>query len=219
MQSESLLPARFLFRFSVPCRYKSSLWSEAAGAELNASYALPSLEALEGAVPPIDFRAAWSEEGMAFALEVRGKHQAPWCHEGRLEESDGLRLWIDTRDTHNIHRASRFCHQFAALPMGRGRSSQEPMVTPVLINRAKEHPRAIPSDAVAVRAKVTPTGYSLETFLGARALTGFDPAEHPKLGFQFAVVDRELGRFTFAIGGPMPYQEDPSLWGTLDLVR
>lgn len=219
MQSESLLPARFLFRFAVPCRYKSPLWSEATGAGLDAKYALPSLEGLEGRIAPIEVRAAWSEEGMAFALEVRGKHQTPWCHEGRIDESDGLRLWIDTRDTHNIHRASRFCHQFAALPMGRGRSSQEPLLTPVLINRAKEHPRAIPSDAMAVRSQVTPLGYTLEAWLGTRALTGFDPAEHPKLGFQFAVVDRELGRFTFAVGGAMPYQEDPSLWGTLELAR
>lgn len=219
MSSESLLPARFLFRFAAPCRYKNPLWSETAGAQLDALYALPSLEALEGAIAPIEFRAAWNEEGLAFALAVRGKHQLPWCHEGRLEESDGLRLWIDTRDTHNIHRASRFCHQFVVLPMGRGRNSQEPLITPVLINRAKEHPRAIPSDAVAVRSKVTAMGYSLECLLGSRALTGFDPAEHPKLGFQFAVIDRELGRFTFSIGGAMPYQEDPSLWGTLDLLR
>jgi hypothetical protein len=219
MNSESLLPARFLFRFAVPCRYKSPLWSETAGAELDAKYALPSLDSLEGRIAPIELRAAWSEEGLAFALEVRSKHQTPWCHEGRIDESDGLRVWIDTRDTHNIHRASRFCHQFAILPMGRGRSSQEPMITPVLINRAKEHPRAIPSDSLAVRSKVSPHGYTLEALLGARSLTGFDTAEHPKIGFQFAVVDREIGTFTFAIGPGMPYQEDPSLWGTLELAR
>lgn len=219
MNSEGLLPARFLFRFAAPCRRKSPLWSVDAGAELSGKFALPSLEALEGRVAPIELKAAWSEEGLAFSLEVRGKRQLPWCHEGRIEESDGLRIWIDTRDTHNIHRASRFCHQFAVLPLGKGRNGQEPLVTPILINRAKEHPRAIPSDSIAVRATVSPLGYTLEAFIAARALTGFDPAEHPKLGFQFAVVDREIGAYTFAVGGQMPYQEDPSLWATLELVN
>ena len=53
----------------------------------------------------------------------------------------------------------------------------------------------------------------------AEALTGFDPQEHPRLGFTYAVVDRELGEQTLGVGSPMPYQEDPSLWATLELVR
>ena len=50
-------------------------------------------------------------------------------------------------------------------------------------------------------------------------LTGFDPEEHPRLGFTYAVIDRELGEQTFGVGRPMPYQEDPGLWATLELVR
>ena len=53
--------------------------------------------------------------------------------------------------------------------------------------------------------------------LAAEALTGYDPAEHPQLGFTYAVLDRELGEQTFAVGSPMLYQEDPSLWATLEL--
>jgi len=219
MQTESLLPRRFLFRFAVPCRYRSPLWSDEQGALLDASHVLPSLEAIEGRIAPIEMRAAWSEEGLAFVVEVRGKRQAPWCHEGRIDESDGLRLWIDTRDTHNIHRASRFCHQFAFLPGGGGRNSLEPLARPVLINRAKEHPRAIPRESLAAFSKPDAQGYTLHCRIGAAALTGFDPAEHPKLGFQFAVIDRELGTYTFSVGAGMPYHEDPSVWGTLELVR
>ena len=48
---------------------------------------------------------------------------------------------------------------------------------------------------------------------------GFEPAEHPRLGFTYAVIDRELGEQTFSVGRPMPYDEDPSLWATLELVR
>ena len=52
----------------------------------------------------------------------------------------------------------------------------------------------------------------------AEALTGFDPQEHPRLGFTYAVMDRELGKQTFNIGAGMPFDEDPGLWATLELV-
>jgi hypothetical protein len=33
------------------------------------------------------------------------------------------------------------------------------------------------------------------------------------------VIDRELGWQTFTVGQELPFVDDPSLWGTLDLVR
>ena len=48
-------------------------------------------------------------------------------------------------------------------------------------------------------------------------MTGFEPQEHPRLGFNYAIVDRELGLQTFSVGHPLPYDEDPSLWATLEL--
>jgi hypothetical protein len=62
-------------------------------------------------------------------------------------------------------------------------------------------------------------GYRLAAFISAKALTGFDPVEYPQLGFTYALVDRELGEQTFGVGSPLPYQEDPSLWATLELTR
>jgi hypothetical protein len=70
-----------------------------------------------------------------------------------------------------------------------------------------------------VHTRKKKTGYRLDALVPAEALTGFDPGEHPRLGFQYAVRDRELGTQTFSAGGGFPYQEDPSLWATLELVR
>ena len=56
-------------------------------------------------------------------------------------------------------------------------------------------------------------------FTGVTLKPGFDPQDHPRLGFNYAVTDRELGQQTLTVGSPMPYQEDPSLWATLELVR
>jgi hypothetical protein len=43
--------------------------------------------------------------------------------------------------------------------------------------------------------------------------------EHPRLGFCYAVMDRELGWQTFTVGPEFPFAEDPSLWGTLELEK
>jgi hypothetical protein len=216
--TESLLPKRFLFRFSIPCLYREPLWT-ADGAGLDARFRLVSFAELEQRPMPADVRVAWSEAGLALTVVVRGKQQPPWCRANRPDDSDGLRLWIDTRDVHNVHRASRFCHAFVFLPTGGGHRLDEPVAQTSPINRAREQPRPIQPDQLAVRSRRTADGYVLDALIRSAALTGFDPQEHPRLGFNYALVDRELGEQTLGVGSPMPYEEDPSLWATLELVR
>ena len=216
--SEALLSPVFLFRFSTPCRFRQQLWS-ARGVNLGEEYTLPSFGELEGKKLLADVRAAWSEEGLAFSARVVGKRQSPWCRETRIDDSDGLQVWIDTRDAHNIHRANRFCHRFVFLPAGSGRGLKEPVAALVPINRAKESPKPVVSNVLQIQCKPQSDGYALQAFVPAQALTGYDTEEHPKLGFSYAVVDRELGWQTFSVGPEFPFQEDPSLWGTLELVR
>jgi len=218
MTGEPLVPQRLLFRFAVPCFYHEPIWTD-QGVGLGERCRLPALAELEGKRVWADFRLAWSERGLAFTLLVRGKRQAPWCRVSRLEDSDGVQLWIDTRDVHNVHRATRFCHRFAFLPAGAGRRLDEPMVHRLPIAHARANPRPARPEMLAVRREMRIDGYTLEGWIGAEALAGFDPVEQPRLGFNYAVLDRELGEQTLSAGSPLPYQEDPSLWATLELVR
>ena len=39
------------------------------------------------------------------------------------------------------------------------------------------------------------------------------------LGFTYFVFDRELGQQYFSMGSEFPFASDPSLWGTLELVK
>lgn len=215
---DPLLPASFLFRYSVGCRYQAEAWGE-TGANLSEDFRLPSFASLDGGPEGHDLRCAWSEAGLSFSARVMGKRQHPWCRDNRVDESDGLHLWIDTRDTHNIHRAGRFCHYFVFLPAGGGNRLADPVAAQMLINRAREQARPVRPGMLGVRSRVLSDGYELEAHISAAALTGFDPAEHPRLGFMSAVVDRELGTQTFCSGVEFPYQEDPSLWATLELLR
>ncbi|MCA9119316.1 MAG: hypothetical protein H6822_06245 [Planctomycetaceae bacterium] len=214
--SESLLAPTFLFRFSTVCQQRKSLWSERT-IKLTEKYRIPNFGELDGRKQFADVRVAWNSDGLLFVVQVTGKQQLPWCRPTRMEDSDGLQIWIDTRDAHNVHRANRFCHRFQFLPCGGGHRLDEPIAALFPINRAKESPKPVDAGLFQVRSSVRPDGYTLEALIPAAALTGFNPSDNPRLGFMYAVVDRELGWQTFSVGPEFPIVEDPSLWGTLEL--
>ena len=216
-ESEPLLAPTFLFRFSSRCLPHAPIWSE-RGAALGEVHRLPNFGQLEGKRTFADIRAGWATSGLAISIRVEGKKQPPWCRGTRIEDSDGVHLFLDTRDTHNVHRAGRFCHHYALLPRGAGSRLDQPLAQFLPIARAREISRPAAATTVTVRTEQRVDGYLLEAFLPARALAGYDPVDHPRLGFTYAVVDRELGWQTYSVGPEFPIFEDPSLWGTLELV-
>lgn len=217
--SEQLITPTFLFRFRIPCRSTKKEWSKTDGLELTPKYTVPTFQSeLGDGTQFADLRLAWSGNGLVFNLQVRNKKQAPWCRESRLDESDGLTLWIDTRNTLNVHRASRFCHQYIFLPQGEGAKLENPVAELLNINRAKDNPIQPARGSLLVRSEKRVDGYLMQGLIPASAITGYDPNEHSKLGFYYAVMDRELGWQTLSLGSEYPFQTDPSLWGTLDLV-
>ena len=166
-----------------------------------------------------DVSLAWNEFGLALQVEVRGKERLPEGNAARPRASDGVTLWIDTRDARTSHRGSRHCHQFHILPTGGGPDNDEPAFTQAKINRAlQDAPLCNPSD-VPFRTQRKNTGYIVEVFLPAPVLHGFDPEQNRRLGFYYSVRDAELGEQDLSVGGEFPYWEDPSLWSVLELVR
>lgn len=218
--ADPLIPPRMLFRFCVPCRYlEGPVWQPRKGVQLGEQYRLPSLAELDGKPGFADLRVAWNEQGMAFNLTLTGKRQPPWCRSSQPDASDGLQVWLDTRDTHNIHRASRFCHRFSFMPMGEGPKRDEAACFQLAIHRAKDQARPVQPGQLAARSEIRTNGYTLEAAIAAPALWGYDPSEHPRIGFTYLIEDRELPRQSFSVGPEFPYQEDPSLWGSLELIR
>ncbi len=215
--TDSLIPPRFMFRFAVDLRHADPLWSP-QGVSLDESHQLPFLAQLDDQQQLADVRMAWGPEGLVWWVRVEGKQQLPWCRESRLEDSDGLQVWVDTRATTNVHRASQFCHRFVFLPRGGGRDAEEPVADQLLINRARENARPVRVRELQVTSHVTQTSYELSAFVPAVALGGFDPVAQPRLGFTYALLDRERGLQTFSAGAGIPYEEDPSCWAELRLV-
>jgi hypothetical protein len=220
--TNSLLAPRFLFRFAVPVARHNSPWKP-GGVELDESYRLLNLAELDTGTENAersfaDVRMAWSTDGILFNVRVEGKQQSLWCRDSRLAESDGLQVWIDTRATLNIHRASRYCHRYVFLPAGAGRQQDEPVADQLLINRARENARPVRPRELQVASRVAKDGYWLAAWVPAVALGGYDPQQHRQLGFTYAVYDRELGLQTFATGPAFPYDEDPTCWAVVELV-
>lgn len=218
-----IIPNRFLVRLCHPCPFVKDAPRDTDEdehlVELSESATLDNFAGLDEKENFADVRLAWNEFGLAVQVEVRGKSQPPVGDSDRPSASDGLRLWIDTRDARASHRGSRFCHQFAFFPTGGGTDKEEPFLTQSKINRAlQDAPMANLAD-VPFRAHRAKGGYRLEAFLPAAALNGFDPQEHPRLGVYYAVRDQELGDQFLSVGWEFPFSDDPSLWAVLELVK
>lgn len=231
-----LIPNRFLFRISHPCRYVPDIPDDPQDRRRGRKAAPPLLTTEDLFTLPeecrldnfadmdersnfADLRLAWNEGGLAVQLEVRGKEQPPVGDASKPRLADGLSLWLDTRDARTSHRASRYCHQFHFLPTGGGPDRDEPALVQQKIHRALADAPLAPPGAIPFRCQSRATGYRLTGFLPAEVLAGFDPEQNPRMGWFYVVRDAELGEQTLGAAIDLPYAEDPTLWGVLELVR
>jgi hypothetical protein len=174
---------------------------------------------LEGNPPWADVRAAWNPAGLAVSVEATGASGPP-AFDDRPEGAYGLQLWIDTRDTRNIARATRFCQRFTArlLPAGSGaRSALGVEIAQRPIARALADPPPIRPEKIAARAGRLRDGWRIEIFLPAEVLHGFDPETNRRLGFTYQVSDPDRSDQFLGVGREFPIGENPSLWSTLEL--
>jgi hypothetical protein len=215
-----LLPHRFLFRYSLPVRYDRKLPKSGKRLlGLPADFALADFAELDQVPSFGQLRLAWNERGLGISVEVKGKKRPLHCDSRSPETSDGLRVFIDTRNTQNIHRASRYCQQLYLLPAGGGPDESDPVCVPAPIMRAREEaPRVDPAE-VRLAADVSKAGYLIEAWLPASVLFGYDPEAQPQLGFYYALRDAELGEQYLSVGPDFPFAVDPSLWSTLELRK
>jgi hypothetical protein len=216
-----VVPYRFLFRVAYPCRYVKEMPLEDAEGiiDLPAECRLDNFAGVDGLRNFAAVALAWNELGLGVQVEVKGKDQPPQGDAERPRASDGLTLWIDTRDARTSHRASRYCHMFHFLPVGGGPDRDEPAFLQGKIHRALEDAPLASSAEVPFRTAAIKGGYRLEAFLPVGVLNGFDPEQNPRLGVFYACRDAEHGEQLLTGGTEFPYWEDPSLWSVLELVR
>lgn len=216
-----IIPARFLLRVAHPCRYVKKMPRSSGErlVDLPESSRLQNFTAMDGRKNFADVRLAWNENGIGLQVNVTGKDNDPRGDAADAKHSDGVTLWLDTRDARTSHRASRYCHQFTFLPTGGGPDRDEPFFIQTKIHRALQDAPIASAAAVPFRSARLKSGYRIEAFLPSAVLTGYDPDEHPRLGIYYAVRDSELGDQVLSVGPEFPYGEDPSLWEVLELMK
>lgn len=216
----SLLPPRFLFRWSFLIQKMNPLPNSTGRLlGLPACCRFPSLEELDKSPDFADLRMAWSEAGIGLSLEVRGRTRPLECAISAPRTSDGLHLWIDTRNTHTVHRATKFCQQFSLFPVGGGPNAMEPVALAQPLARSREESELADVSLIRLQSEIHKDGYWLDAWFPASVFVGFDHLQHPRLGFQYLVRDAQFGEQGFAIGKEFPYESDPSLWQTIELVE
>lgn len=214
----TVLPPAFFFRYAIPVLYSAEMPREQGELlALPEDCRLPQFNLEENSPKFGDLRLAWNEHGLGVSVEVRGKTMPVSPRADRPAKSDGLQIWVDTRNTQSIHRASRFCHHFCFLPR-ESEKNESPLAVELPINRARELRQLATRDDLTVQSEILSDGYRLEAWLPAEVLVGYDPDANPQLGFYSLIHDAELGRQFLTVGDAFPFAEDPSVWSTLELV-
>ncbi len=216
--SATLLPQAFWFRVAAPCPKVDEIpRSRGRLLDLPEACLLPDLGELEGRPSWARARVGYNSSGLGVAFEVSDKAGPISPEPGRASGLDGVQVWIDTRDTRNIHRATRFCHRFvASIVPGTGRSLVAEVAQKPIARAVADAPTAKPG-SIQSRAERTLSGWRLELFFPAEALHGFDPESSRRLGFYYQATDPDRGDQFLGVGREFPVGEDPSLWATLTL--
>lgn len=215
----ALIPNRFLFQFEFPLRYRSVVpvidgdLSEWTDDEL-----LPKLGELDGQEEFADVWACWNEAGLYIACHVTEKRKPLRCDPRAFWTGDNLRLCTDMRDARTNKRATRFCQQFFFLPIGGGPHGKDPVAGTNKIKRAREDAPPVPAGRIAVASRVKSTGYALEAHVPGECLSGFDPAEHPRIGLYYILEDDDHGQQYLTVGDDLYWYVDPSTWATAVLT-
>lgn len=216
-----LLPQAFWFRLSASCPRVEEIPRRSPRGrllDLPATCAVPDLSSLEGRVSWASVRLAWNPQGLGVAILADSPASKASASADRPEGFADVNLWIDTRDTRTVSRATRFCHRFTArLTLSRDRKSLDVDVSQRAIARAMADAPISAPDLLSTRAELTCSGWLLELFLPARALHGFDPETNDRLGFAYQVSDHEREDQFLGVGRDFPLGENPSLWATLEL--
>lgn len=215
------VPSRFLIRLARKCLHHPGVPLAKGDCllDLSSEFTLANLCGLDGQEEFAELRMCWNAQGLGIQATIKGKKQPPEGDQTRPRSSDGITLWIDTRDSRSSHRATRYCHQFHFLASGAGPDREDACFVQSKIHRAlQDAPFCNPSE-IMFRCNTEPGGYFMEAFLPAQALAGYDSEECPRLGFCIQVHDRELGNQIYDSTLDFPFSEDPSLWSQLILVH
>ena len=187
---------------------------------LGNEYQIPSLSSLNGGKRFAEMSIAWNSDGLFFHSILKAPGGKAGGRTSRTEaasvspKSVLLSLYIDTRWSPGVHRATSYCHRFDFIlkrptsnePMARGHGELNP------IQRARAAPAAVHPNDIFVATVAIPDGYEIKAYLRSDTLTGYSPEEFQEIGVFYTINDSVFGNQIMARTLQSPYFEDPSVW-------
>ena len=188
--------------------------------KLNAKYATPPLETISEQPKNCEYRFAWHERGLMVEVDVhlpnRVKSDDAKSNSAvSMGVPSTLALYIDTRSSPGVHRASNYCHRFVfASPKP---TSSKPVLQvdgeSLKIPRAKDSPPPIrKEDLPAQVSRISDSSYGWRVFLKSPILHGYDPLEFPEIGLFAEIGDCNFRGSRMLRSAIVPAHEDPSTW-------
>lgn len=183
-----------------PVRSLRQEWPEASR--------LPDLSGLHGGASFARAWAGWHPDGLALRFHV-DSGQPPWARRDAPYRSDGVHLWLDTRDSREARKLTPYCHHALVTA-----DAHDGPTVAVFEQAAAQRWAAAPEALPLVSAALAPSeaGYRLEVVLPAEVLHGYAPREAPSLGLAYRVRIPRGPVQDLAFGDAFPLWRNPSLW-------
>lgn len=208
------LPIRALLQFELTIPHIARLpRADGDMRKWSVEHMIPPLIQLEGDEPFADVYWGWNQDGLAVAFDVPQRRTPLQCDPRHWWQKDGLRICIDTRDTRDNRRGTRFSHFFYVLPRTDGRANR-PVAGLHRMSRAKEHPPEIDPSQIDLAVRTGRSGYAVEVVIPAACLHGWDPAGQPRIGFFYKINDVQFGAQTLSATDELGWNVDPSTWAS-----
>jgi hypothetical protein len=184
--------------------------------KLNEQCMIPAFSSLSSARRFAEAYIAWSPAGIFFQVILKAFGPDIADTKATNMNPNGYRcsLYLDTRWSPDVHRATSFCHRFdfilirptKSMPEQRGHGELAP------IQRARAAPADVHPKDISVSTYLMTGGYEIKAFLPAETLTGYSPEEFQDVGVFYTINDLIYGNQIMARTLQSPYFEDPSVW-------
>ena len=186
--------------------------------KLTDSAQLPNVSMMDGSPSFSTVHIGWNSKGLGIRVIVCGRTRPLAGEPNHPTDSDCVELWIDTRPTGNVHRATGYCHRLACFPCNLS-ADGEPTVVPMSIPQQREVKSDIQIRHIQLRVHARKDGYEMEVWIPESQLYGYrEIDELRQLGFYCLVHDTELGEQPLTVTEEFPVAWDPSLWVQLELA-
>lgn len=205
--STPLSPLTF-FGVKVSCPYLGK------GKRFSPDHELPTTTVLSGEEPFSDVSMGWNEEGLFFRVVV--DEPVGRCQYPKVENGDSVEIFVDTRDVKTAGFPTKYCHHFFFLPEEvDGHRAGE--ITRFRTQDA--HELCHPQDLI-VKTQGTKHAYSLEIFIPAHCLVGYDPSQCDHIGFTYRINRAGGSPQHFSVtSAEFSIAEQPALWASVSLVK